>query len=66
MTGVLIAVAIGILLMIADWHMATKPDEKDKIKRRKPLTPVHRKQLRDMAVWTAVIAFAVWLVPRFF
>lgn len=66
MTGALITVAIGFLVLIVDWHMATKPGEKDKIKRRKPLSPVDRKQLWDVFVMTFVIAGGVWLATYFF
>jgi hypothetical protein len=66
MTGAMIVVAIGILLIIADWHMATKPDEKDKIKRRKPLNPVQRKMLLDMVVWTGAVAAGVWAATKYF
>ena len=66
MTGVWITFAIGALLIIADWHMATKPDEKDKIKRRKPLNPVNRKHLRDIFVMTLVVAGGVWLATNYF
>ena len=62
MTGALITVAIGFVMLIADWHMATRPGEKDKIKRRKPLNPVDRKQLWDIFVMTFVIAGGVLLV----
>ncbi len=65
MTGVWITLAIGALLIIADWHMATKPDEKDKIKRRKPLNPVNRKHLRDIFVMTLVVAGGVWLATKY-
>lgn len=65
MTGALITVAIGFVIMIVDWHMATKPDEKDKIKRRKPLSPVDRKQLWDIFVMSFVIAGGVWLATYF-
>jgi len=62
----MVVVAIGIFLIIADWHMATKPDEKDKIKRRKPLDPVQRKMLLDMVVWTVVVAAGVWAATKYF
>jgi len=62
MTGVWIALGIGTLIIILDWHMATKPDEKDKRQRRKPLSPVDRKQLRDLFVMTLVAAGAVWFL----
>ena len=64
MTGALITVAIGFLVLITDWHMATRPGEKDKIKRRKPLNAVDRKQLWDIFVMTFVIAGGVWLVTH--
>ena len=60
MTGVWIALGIGAFIIILDWHMATKPDEKDKRKRRKPLLPADRKQLRDLFVMTLAAAGAVW------
>ena len=66
MTGALIALAIGALIIILDWHMATKPDEKDKIKRRKPLTPAGRRMLRDLFVMTLVVAAAVWMLGNYF
>lgn len=66
MTGVLITLAIGALLIIADWHLATKPDADAKIKRRKPLKPVNRKQLRDLFLGTLVAAGAVWLLTKAF
>jgi len=62
MTGVWIALGIGALIIVLDWHMATKPDEKDKLKRRKPLSPADRKQLRDLFVMTLVVAGAVWFL----
>ena len=66
MTGALIALAIGALIIILDWHLATKPDEKDKIKRRKPLTPVGRRMLRDLFVMTLAVAGAVWMLGKYF
>ena len=65
MTGAMIVVAIGILIIIADWHMATKPDERDKIKRRKPLNSVQRRMLFDLVLWTAAVAAGVWGVQKF-
>jgi hypothetical protein len=53
-------------MLIADWHMATKPGADDKIKRRKPLSPVDRKQMWDIFVMTFVIAGGVWLATYFF
>lgn len=66
MTGVLITLGIGALLIIADWHLATKPDADAKIKRRKPLNPVNRKQLRDLFFGTLVAAGAVWMLAKAF
>jgi len=66
MTGAMIALAIGFLLMFFDWRMATAPDEKDKLKRRKPLNPVERKKLRDMFMWTLGVAAGVWMAMKYF
>ncbi|MBI4191061.1 MAG: hypothetical protein HY525_11050 [Betaproteobacteria bacterium] len=66
MTGALIALAIGAFIIILDWHLATKPDEKDKIKRRKPLTPANRRMLRDIFVMTLAVAAAVWVLGKSF
>ncbi len=62
MTGVWIALGIGALIIITDWRMATKPDEKDKLHRRKPLSPSDRKQLWDLFVMTLIVAGAVWFL----
>ena len=62
MTGVWIALGIGALIIVMDWHMATKPDEKDKHKRRKPLLPADRRQLRDLFFMTLIVAGAVWFL----
>lgn len=62
MTGVWIALGIGALIIVLDWHMATKPDAKDKLKRRKPLSPADRRQLRDLFVMTLIVAGAVWFL----
>ena len=66
MTGVWIALGIGALLIVLDWHMATKPEGKGRHKRRKPLSPVDRKKLRDLFLMTLVAAGAVWLLSGFF
>ena len=66
MTAALITLAIGALILIVDWHLATKPDADAKIKRRKPLNPIDRKHLRDMFVGTLVAAGAVWLLTKAF
>ena len=62
MTGVWIALGIGAFIIGLDWHLATKPDERDKHKRRKPRSPGGRKHLRDLFVMTLVVAGAVWLL----
>ncbi len=61
-----IAFAIGMILIIADFHMATAPDPKDKYKRRKKLSPVAARQLRGMFLWTLVVTAAVYFVPDWF
>ena len=66
MTAALITLAIGALIMIVDWHLATKPEADAKIKRRKPLNPIDRKHLRDMFFGTLVAAGAVWLLTKAF
>jgi hypothetical protein len=58
-----IAFGIGILLIVADYRMATAPDPMDKHKRRKKLNAVQAKQLRDMLLWTCVVTAAVYYVP---
>ena len=66
MKGVLITLAIGALIIIVDWHLATKPDPDAKIKRRKPLNAAERRQLRDLFVGTLVAAGAVWFLMQGF
>jgi hypothetical protein len=66
MKGVLITLAIGAFIIMADWHLATKPDADAKIKRRKPLQPVDRRQLRDLFVGTLIAAGAVYLLMKAF
>jgi hypothetical protein len=66
MKAALIALGIGILLIIVDWHMATKPDQKTVIRRRKPLSVGDRKRLRGLAVWTAGVTAAAWLLTKIF
>lgn len=60
MTGVWITLALGAVIIIFDYNAATKPDPKDKYKRRTPLTPTKGKQLRDLFIGTLVAAAAVW------
>lgn len=62
MTGVWIALGIGAFIIVLDWHLATKPDEAGKHTRRKPLSPVDGKHLRDLFVMTLVAAAAVWFL----
>ena len=61
-----LAFAVGVFLMYADYRMATAPDPTDKYKRRKKLNPVQAKQLRDMFIWTCVVAAAAYYVPGWF
>ena len=65
MTGVWITLAIGALIIIADWHIATKPGEMDKIKGRKPLSAPDKQSLQGLIVGTLVAAGAVWLLGKF-
>ena len=60
MTGVWITLALGAFIIIFDYNAATKPDPKDKHKRRRPLSPTDSKQLRDLVIGTIVAAAAVW------
>ena len=60
MTGVWITLALGAAIIIFDYISATKPDPKDKYKRRRPLSPTGFTQLRDLVVGTLVAAAAVW------
>ena len=66
MTAALITLAIGVFIMIVDWHLATKPDADAKIKRRKPLNPIDRRHMRDMFIGTLVAVGAVWLLTKAF
>ena len=61
-----IAFAIGMILIIADYRMATAPDPTDKYKRRKKLNAVSAKQLRSMFWWTIVVTVAVYFAPGWF
>ena len=65
-TGAVIALVIGFLLMFFDWRMATEPDERDKLKRRKPLNPVEKRKLRDMFMWTIAVAAGIWMAIKYF
>ncbi len=66
MTGVLITLAIGFAIILFEWRIATNPDEKDKHKRRRPLSPVDRKRIRDLLFLTVVVAGVVWWLPSLF
>ena len=61
-----LAFGIGVILMFADYRMATAPDPTDKHKRRKKLDKVAGKQLRDMFLWTCAISAAAYFVPDWF
>ena len=61
-----IAFGVGILLMFADYRMATAPDPMDRHKRRKKLNAVAAKQLRSMFIWTCLVSAAVYYVPDWF
>ncbi len=66
MKAALIVLALGILLIITDWYMATKPDQRLIIRRRKPLSVGDRKRLRGLAMWTAAVTAITWLLTRIF
>ena len=66
MEAVLIVLAIGGLVIAIDYGMATAVDPKDRLKRRRKMTPAEKKMLREMFYLTCIIAFATWLVPRLF
>ena len=66
MTGILITLAIGFAIIFFEWRIATKPDERDKKKRRRPLSPVDRKRIRDLLFLTVVVAGVVWFLQRLF
>jgi len=61
-----IVFAIGMILIIGDYRMATAPDPTDKHKRRKKLNPVAARQLRQMFVWACLVSAAVYYVPTLF
>ena len=66
MTGILITLAIGFAIIFFEWRIATKPDERDKKKLRRPLSPVDRKRIRDLLFLTVVVAGVVWFLQRIF
>jgi hypothetical protein len=61
-----IAFGIGMIIIIADYRMATAPDPRDKYKRRKKLDPVSARQLRSIFVLTCIVTAAVYYVPDWF
>ncbi len=61
-----LAFGIGVIMMMADYRMATAPDPMDKYKRRKKLDAVAAKQLRGMMLWTVAVTAAVYYVPDWF
>lgn len=66
MTGIIITFAIGLAVIFFEWRIATKPDEKDKHKRRRPLSAVDRRRIRDLLFLTIVVAGAVWFLQTLF
>ena len=64
MTGALIVLAIGFVIIIADWHLATPRDRKTR--RCKPLSPMDKLRLRQLFIATLVFAAAVYYLPQFF
>ena len=64
MIAALVAFAIGIALIVADWRMSTPPDLKTK--RRPPLSPTDRRRLRQMFFWTICVSIAAYFVPLLF
>ena len=61
-----LVIALGIIVMIADYRMATAPDPADRYKKRRKLSPVAAKQLRGILLWTCVMAVAAYFVPGWF
>ncbi len=66
MTGVWITLVLGAIIVIFDYNAATKPDEKDKLKRRRPLTKQARENLRQLFFGTFVAAAAVYFIGQMF
>lgn len=66
MKAPLIVLALGILLIITDWFIATKPDERSYMRRRKPLSVGDKKRLRGMVVWTAAVTGIAWLLTKIY
>ena len=66
MTGVWITFALGAIIIIFDYIHATKPDEKDKHQRRRPLTKQAKESLRQLFFGTFVAAGAVYMIGQMF
>ena len=66
MKVILITLAIGAFIIIVDWHLATKPDPRDKIQRRKPMNPVQKRMMRDLFFGTIIASGVAWLIAQGF
>ena len=66
MTGVWITLALGAIIMIFDYRSATRPDEKDKHKRSRPLSKQAKDNLRQLFFGTIVAAGAVYVIQQMF
>jgi hypothetical protein len=66
MTGVWITLALGAIIIIFDYNAATKPDEKDKFKRRRALSKQAKDNLRQLFIGTIIAAGAVWVIGQMF
>ncbi len=63
MTGAIIVLAIGFVIIIADWVIASPRDPKTR--RRRRLSPTDRMRLRQLFFATLVFAAAVYFLPHF-
>jgi|GEM_PF-1651943 hypothetical protein len=61
-----IAFSVGMVMILTDYRMATAPDPRDKLKRRRKLSAVAARQLRDLLLWTLAISAAVYFLPAMF
>lgn len=66
MTGVWITLALGAIIIIFDYRTETKPDEKDKHKRPRPLSKQAKDNLRQLFIGTIVAAGAVYVIGQMF
>jgi hypothetical protein len=66
MTGVWITLALGAIIIIFDYNEETKPDEKDRRRRRRPLSNTARTNLRQLFFGTIIAAVAVWVIGQMF